>query len=337
MELREPPLPEKAPARPDPVVRGLAVAILVGIAGLAALLLVGRPDSSTNSAEVDRQVAAKLKAAGLLDESAALYRRYLDAGDVPDDVEAGIAYSLGSAFLDRGEPEKALRWLYEAETVAGAAVPEDLASRIVHALERLGRYHAAQAALESGSRMAGDDPDADDGAVHPEGDPIVAVVNGVELRRSDLDQAMDNLPPELAAELTGPEGRARLLEKFVADELLWRKAVKLEYDKDPEVRRRHEALLKQLAVSRLVEIELAAGVEADEADLRNQFEANRARYAFPDEAGGEPKERPFEEVRPLVERDYRMMKLESAYQELIESEMATAEVELHPERLADGG
>ena len=337
MELREPPLPEKPPERPDAVTRLLLVLILVVVMGTAVLVLLRDPRGGGQDAELDRQVAGKLKAAGLLDESAVLYRRYLDHGDVPDDVRAGIAYTLGASYLDRGEPEKGLRWLYEAETVAETEVPEDLPPKIVHALERLGRYHAAQATLEASSRLAGGAASGDDETVHPAGDPIVAVIDGVELRRSDLDRAMEDLPPELAAGLTGPEGQTRLLEKFVADELLWRKAVKLEYDKDPEVRRRHEALLKQLAISKLVEVEIAAGMEADETDLRNHYQANASRYAFPDEEGGEPKLRTFEEVRQLVEQDYRMTKLESAYREMIESEMATAEVELHPERLADGG
>ena len=97
-----------------------------------------------------------------------------------------------------------------------------------------------------------------------------------------------------------PQQRGELLKKYVADELLWRKAVKLEYDKDPQVRRSYEALLKQLAISKFVEQEVVTQIEVDPADLQNFFEANRARY----EKEGEN----LEQMPPEAERDYRMSK-----------------------------
>ena len=112
---------------------------------------------------------------------------------------------------------------------------------------------------------------------------------------------------------------------------MWRKALKLELDDDPEVRRRHAELLKQLAVGQLVERELVAKIQADETDLRAWYTANAERYGG---EGAEP--RPFDEVRPVVERDYRLMKLDEGYQRLVESELAAAGVELFPERLEDG-
>ena len=74
----------------------------------------------------------------------------------------------------------------------------------------------------------------------------------------------------------------------------------------------------------------------DEADLRNYFEAGRHLYQPPAEEGKPAAERSFEEVRPIVERDYRLLKLQSLYEEAIASELAAEEVELFPENL-DGG
>ncbi len=331
MELREPPRPTPQPAV-DSTVRRLLLVNLMLLGGLGAWLLL-RPaaDPRPASAEHRRQVAGKLKAAGVLDEAAELYEQYLLADDAPADSRGRIAYSLGTTYLERGRYEKALRWFYEAESLGVGDLSDELGAKIVHALERLGRYHAAQAAL--GARVSLE-PEP---ARHPDGDPVVATIDGTEIRRSELDRALEDLPPELARGFASPQARGEFLKKYVADELLWRKATKLQYDQRPEVRRQHAALLRQLTVGRFVEQEVLGKIEVDEADLRNYFEANRARYT-PAEKEGQPAEPPsFEQARAQVERDYRLLKMQTAYQELIDSELATADVELFPERLTDGG
>ncbi len=98
------------------------------------------------------------------------------------------------------------------------------------------------------------------------------------------------------------------------------------------MRRRHAELLKQLVVAAFVERELLAKIQVDETDLRAWYQANLPRYG-----GDEAEPRPFDEVRQLVERDYRLAKLDEGYQRLIESELSAAGVELFPERLEEGG
>jgi tetratricopeptide (TPR) repeat protein len=327
VELRQPPQPPVG-SRSDGLVRALLVLILIVLVVLLVLEL--RPAARRDGAatpEQTRQVAAKLQAAGALEEAAALYERYLRTGEMPSETRVGIAYSLGNNYLQAGELEKALRWYYEAETLGAGKLDEELAAKIVQSLERLGRFHAAQTALESRVQL---DPDT----VHRAADdPVVARIGEDEIRRSEIDRALDDLPPEMAAGFASREARGEFLQKYVADELLWRKASKLQYDVDPEVQRQHAGLLKQLAVARFVEREVLSKVEVDEADLRNFFEANKERYRRSVAEGEPTQERSFEEVRPLAERDYRLQKMQSAYQQLIDSELATKEVELYPENL----
>ena len=324
MELRSPPKPPPAPAE-GRAVQALLIVNLLGLIALGAFLLLRSGTSAAadpGAAEHAREVASKLKAAGALDEAAALYEVYLEATDAPDDTRASIAYSLASTYLDDGRYEKALRWFYEAEALGVGELSDQLSKKVVHTLERLGRYHSAKAVLDS--RVAFDPGPA---AARSEDDPVVARIGEEEIPRSRVTALLDDLPPEAAARFQGPQ-RAELLKKYVADELLWRKAVKLEYDRDPQVRRSYEALLKQLAISKFVEREVVSKIEIDPADLQNFFEANRARY----EKEGET----LEQMPPEVERDYRMSKLQSAYQEVIDSELATEDVQLYPERMGDG-
>ncbi len=325
MDLRPPPSPPQALAK-DSIVRGLLILNLLGILALGAFLMLRSGSAKAvdpAASEHAREVASKLKAAGALDEAAALYEVYLETTDAPSETRASVAYSLASTYLDDGRYEKALRWFYEAESLGVGELSDQLSKKVVHTLERLGRYHSAKAVLDS--RVALDQGPA---AARSEEDPVVARIGSEEIPRSKVLGLLDDLPPEAAAQLQGGAQRAELLKKYVADELLWRKAVKLEYDRDPQVRRSYEALLKQLAISKFVEREVVSKIEIDPADLKNFFEANRQRY----EKEGET----LEQMPPEVERDYRMSKVQSAYQGIIDTELATEDVELFPELMTDG-
>ncbi len=334
MELREPPRPSSA-QRPDRVVRGLLIALLAAVAALGGLMVMRSGQApEAPPAERSRELATRLKAAGALDEAALQYERYLAGADLDPSGRARIAYSLGSTFLERGDYEKALRWFYEAELYGSGELADELGRKIVHTLERLGRFHAAQSALEARVKLEGG---ADAAVRRSAGDPVVARIGAEEIRRSDVERALDELPPELAQSIRTPDDRREFVRQYVAEELLWRKARKLEYDRDAEVARRHAAALRQLAVARLVEDEVIGKVAVDEADLETFFEANRDRYRRPAGDGAEPQEPTFEQARPAVERDYRMRKIQSGYQALIESELAAESVELFPEAMEGGG
>jgi len=321
--------------RPDSTLRALVGITLLAVLGLGAWIALrggSQGGAREGATERTREVASKLKAAGALDEAAKLFEGYLAAEPGTSESRAKIAYSLGTTYLDRGQYEKALRWFYEAETLGAGSLSGDVGQKIVHSLERMGRHHAAQAALGNRVQLP-----ANDSVQRSGEDPVVAQIGTDEFRRSDLNRAMDDLSPELARAFADPSQRPEFLKKYVADELLWRKAVKLEVDDDPEVRRAHAALLKQLAVSKFIEREVMGKIEVDDADLRNHFEARKDRFQPQPKEGEEAEPVSFEDVRGAVEQDYRLLKMQSAYNALIESELATENVELFPERLKDAG
>ena len=324
MDLRPPPLTTP----PPPSRRGLyalLIAILVLVVAVAVAVWRRPTSRSGDDPARRREVAAKLQAAGALDEAAAEWIRYLEIADRTAEERAGIAYSLGNTLLEAGRYEPALRWFYEAESLGGGGLANELNQRIVHCLERLGRHHAAEAAM--GASVAVTQAEGDVTA----GDPVVARIGGDDIRRSRLEQALDDGPPELRRAWSDGGQRPELLRRYVAEELVWRRALKLELDDDPQVRRRHADLLKQLVIAEFVERELVAKIQVDETDLRTWHQANLARYG-----GDQAEPRPFDEVRQLVERDYRLQKLDEGYQRLIEGELSAAGVELFPQRLGDG-
>jgi tetratricopeptide (TPR) repeat protein len=310
------------------------LALLLIILAVVWLRPPGPAGAADSAAAHRREVAAKLKAAGVLDPAAELFAEYLETSGDPPEKRARVAYSLANTYLERGSYEQALRWLYEAETWGAGDLTGEVDQRIVETLERLGRPHAAQAALESRTALGnGTEP-----TQRSSDDPVVARVGAEEIYRSDVQRALDQLPPQAAQALQAPDRRRELLQKVVADRLLWRKAVKLGYDRDPEVQRQEAEVLRQLAVGRLVEREVLANLTVDETDLRTFYQAHQQRYQRPPEnEGDEPQTLPFEQVRRQVEQDYRQVKAQAAYQEMVETELSTADVELFPDKLAEQG
>jgi len=329
MELRTPPQTAASSGKSDRSSRGLLWSILLLTLGILTWLVLMRVSDGSQAvrAATQREVASKLLAAGAADEAAELYEEVLAGSRDSDDAAPRIAYSLGKTYLANGRYDKALRWFYESEVLGPGDLADEVSSGIVNALERLGRVHAAQSALDSRAKLGSDVP------IRADSDVVVAKIGNTEIRRSEVERALDDLPAELASAFAGPQGRQRFLDKYVADELLWRKAAKLAYDRDPEVLRRQEEALKQLAVARFVEEEVLSDLKIDETDLRNYFEANRDRYEKRLDAGGEGKEITFEKARPMVEAEYRMMKLQSMYDDLIASELSAQEVEIFKERM----
>ena len=117
------------------------------------------------------------------------------------------------------------------------------------------------------------------------------------------------------------------LKKFVADELLWRKAQKLEYDKNPQIQRQLTTFVKQMVVGKFVEKEVADKIQIDPADLKNFYEANKTRFKQ-----GE-KQLTFDEVKDQAAVAYRMMKFQTAYGQMIESELSTGDVTVYAENI----
>ena len=180
MELRPP--PSSPPPQTSRGLYTLLIANLVLIAALAAGVWL-RP--ATRSGDGDaarrREVAAKLQAAGALDSAAGQWAGYIAASDEPPSERARVAYSLGVTLLEAGRYERALRWFYEAESLGAGELTDELNQKIVHTLERLGRHHAAEAAMGARVGIAAD-PAPDDAR-----DPVVARIGADEIRRSRIE------------------------------------------------------------------------------------------------------------------------------------------------------
>jgi peptidyl-prolyl cis-trans isomerase C len=254
--------------------------LIISIAGLcvaiATLLLVYSAGGRTAAgpawtAENQRELANKLKSAGLPRQAAQEYEQYLQTARLEPQQLAGLCYSIGKMCMEAGDYEKALSWLYRVELIdPKTSLKAELGSSIINCLERTGRHSAAEYALAKRAS-------ASDNATRSSG-TVVAEIGNDKVYLEDVNEAFDNLPDWMRKQFEGRQSKEEFAKKYIADELLYRKAQKMELDKDTAIRKQMRMAQRELMVNRVLETELKDKLKLQEDDLKNYFEARKADY-----------------------------------------------------------
>ena len=220
-----------------------------------------------------RDLAGKLLSAGLRGKAIEQYELYLAEADLAADRRAKIAYTLGTLCMEEGDYEDALSWLYQVEMLdPKTELAPEVGSKIVACLERLGRFAQAQYSLDARSSLdkAGRD--------EFKGDEVVARVGNDVITLGELDEAIDAMPEWMRAAVEDPAQKRAFLEQYVAEELIYQKAKRLELDKDPSVRKQAERATRQLMIQKVLEDEIKAKVKISDDDVDLYYRAHRDRY-----------------------------------------------------------
>ncbi|MBI2518908.1 MAG: hypothetical protein HYV97_00760 [Bdellovibrio sp.] len=287
----------------------IAVQIILSIVVITTL-------KSNHSASSDvsalRDTAAKLERAGLLNEAIENYEQYWEKGNLTAQEKSRIAFSLGELSEKAGHLEKAVRWYYDVETFDPHSTHQaDADKAVVGLLERLQKYSAANMVL------------AEKTALNPiKGGKVVAKISGKELYDFELNDFVDTLPPNAREEMKGPQKKNQILQAFVADKIIWEHALKMGFDKDPELRKKLFQIEKQLIVGKVYETEIQSKMKSDESDIENYYKANKDKY-----------KKAYKEVKDIVKQEYMMAKAQNLYQELVQEKVKTEQVELFPENV----
>ena len=250
-----------------------ALAAGVGYLGFMSSRAPVRTSLHGITGEQRRDLAGKLLSAGLPDKAIEQYELYLEESAIPADRKANIAFTIGKLHMEQGRYEDALSWLYRVEMLDPATqLGPEVGSKIVACLERLGRYAQAQFSLDARSNL--DRAKTDES----KGDQVVARIGQDAVTLQELLGAIDALPDWMRASLEDPGRKEAFLNQYVAEELLYRKARKLELDKDPRIRKQSEMALRQLLVKKVLEEEIRDKAKISAEDVALYFKANQDRY-----------------------------------------------------------
>lgn len=223
--------------------------------------------------EKQREYANKLKAEGLDKEAVIEYEKYLGMQDVDRKTQANIYYTLGKTEEERGEYEKALAFFYKVELIYPETdIKQELGEHIVSCLEKMGRGLDAQYSLER--RAVLEPKEQKEGK---EG-TVLARIGEEKITSVELNKGLEKLPELMQEEYKKPEKRNEFLKQYIAMELLFRKAGRLGYDKDPELRQKVEDIKREIMVQELLKKEMADKIKITDDQVELYYKANKEKY-----------------------------------------------------------
>jgi len=108
-------------------------------------------------------------------------------------------------------------------------------------------------------------------------DTVLAIVNGKEIKSTAIDKFIKNLGNQPKQKLDTPEGRKRILNELIQQELLYADAIDNHYDEDEEFLTRLDEteaeMLKQYAVYKLFK-----DITVTDEDVENYYKENRTNF-----------------------------------------------------------
>ena len=251
----------------------LAVVVCAGLWVFGVVRFPGEPAATQIRSEMPRELASKLLSVGLIDQAIEQYARYFNEGGLPPQAKADIAYTVGRLCADQGRYEEALTWLYQVEMLdPDTKLKDEVGPKIVSCLEHLGRFSSAQYTLDARSSIDKKDAKAFRGSK-----PVARIGKDV-ITLEEVDRALDALPEWMRTPFQKPGKKEEFLKQYVAEELLYRKAKRLEYDKDAQVRKQTDTALRQIMIQKVLEKEVKDKVTIQDEDISLYYRANSDRY-----------------------------------------------------------
>jgi tetratricopeptide (TPR) repeat protein len=227
------------------------------------------------TAEKQFQYANTLASKGLKREALNAYEKYMDLISASPADRAKVAYQMGTIHMDLGEYEKALASFYrvDMENPDTELAPE-VGQKIVACLERLGMTSQARYELESRTAIGKKKPDDAERGLGP----VIARIGKEEVRMSAINEALDQLPAWMRKQYESDEGKVDFARQYIANELLYRKANRLGYGDDPDVRVKVRDLTKQVLVQKITMEEIGK-IIIDPRDVKLYYDAYKDKYA----------------------------------------------------------
>ena len=285
-----------------------------------AVLTIGCSQSTDSASlvELHKKLAGELVDNRLYDAAVNEYKEVLALPGIDEKTRANIYYLIGKIYFENlKEYDKAAGYYVRANAIdPNASFSQTASKNLVASLEKMGRMMDASRELSSLTSI-------DTTAPEP-GDVKVASINDDPIWLSELDDAIQHLPATVQKQYQTHEAKARFLRQYVATEMMYRAAVREGYDKDPEIKKRYEAMLHDLLVSKYLQEKVMANERIDTSDVRNYYLANKdSLYAGKD----------YKDVRGQVYSDYQTEKAQQVLSSYLEKFMRAEKVRFFDENV----
>jgi tetratricopeptide (TPR) repeat protein len=257
----------------------LSVAIIMF--ALLAFLIALKPATKEASVsaywtpEKQFQYANMLASKGLKREALSAYEKYMGMISASPMDRAKVAYQVGNIHMELGEYEKALASFYRVDMEdPNTELAPEVGRKVVACLERLGMASQARYELESRTAIGKKEPDDSERGLGP----VISRIGDEEVRMSAINEALDQLPEWMRKQYESDEAKVDFVRQYIASELLYRKAKRLGYEDDPDVRVKVRDLTKQVLVQKIIMDEIGR-IVVDPRDVKLYYDAYKDRYA----------------------------------------------------------
>ena len=344
LNLSMPPREERGD-RPSRTVM-MAVLALVVITGALMLFFgtgerKGRSSASSGlSGKKLEELALKFEDQKLPGAAARTWTEYIEAVRPGDEDAARIWFRVGKLCQDGNDYERALEAYYRSEALAKIDELEpEISKRTAECLEALGKFAALNYELAERTAYAKSDSTG--------GKDVIAEVGTWKITRADLDMMIEAEIDAQLSQLTGsltPEERqkqkAKLLEnilkqgerekwlqRFIAEEMLYRRAREEKLNEDPEFRAFTRNIERKVLAQTLLDREFAKLIAITPDEVKMYYEGHK------DEFQKDGKERPFDEVKNEVSGALRFQKEMEIQQKILGELKDRYNVVIHTSKL----
>ena len=300
----------------------------------------GGGDSSGLSGKKLEELALKFEDQKLSGAAARAWAEYLESARPGDEDAARIWFRVGKLYQEASDYERALEAYYRSEALAKLdELESEISKRTAECLEALGKFAALNYELEERTAVAKSDSTG--------GKDVLAEVGTWKITRADLDMMIeaeiDAQLSQLAGGLT-PEERqkqkAQLLEsvlkqgerdkwlqRFIAEEMLYRRAREEKLADDPEFKALTRNLERKILAQKLLDDEFAKRISITPDDLKMYYEGHK------DEFKKDGKVQPLDQVRNDVYGAVRMQKEMEIQQQILGELKDRYNVVIHSSKL----
>jgi len=295
---------------------GIALVVAISIGSLL-LASCGKVDN-TAAIERHKKLAGELRDSKLFPAAIEEYRKILDYPDVDLKTRGNVNYLIGKIYFeDLNDYDQAAAYYIRARTIdPEGSYANEASKNLVASLEKMGHILDAKRQLDVATDL--------DSVPKREGDIAVARVGGVPIWLSQVEEELQTLPPEAQKQFTSKQAKIEYVHQYVAAELLYRAALREDYEDDPEIQRQQRMLLRKLLVNKYVLDNVMPQVKIDTSDVRNFYLANKD--AIYNSA-------PYDSVKAQVFLDYQNQKTNAAFSDYISMLSSKENVEFYDQNV----
>ncbi len=294
------------------LVISIATLVLVGYA------LYGRTGGDKDY-KTEKSLAGELADNNLFKASVDEYKKILNDRTIDPVAAANVNYLIGKTYFENmSDYENAAAYYVRARALnPKGSFYDEAGKNLITCLEKMGRMVDAKRELDRAVNL-------DSVKASEKGETVLARVGETPIFLTDLNEAIQSLPPEMQKKYLDRSGKIEMLNQMVGMELMYKAAIREGYDREPDIARKRKQIEKQLLVEKYLVDKALPQVNIDTVDVRNYYLANR-KDKYGDKA--------YDEVKATVMMDYQKGKSQKVFADYISKLAALEKVQVFEENV----